>query len=126
MKLVFDASVIVDHLRTKKLSSVFVDAWKSYDGVISLVTVAELYSGRSVQQSGKARGELEEVLSGLDIASPDLETVKLVGKLRARHQLSLGDAFAAALALELNVPIAAFDQKAFSRVDNLRLYPAVA
>ncbi|MBI3342868.1 PIN domain-containing protein [Candidatus Gottesmanbacteria bacterium] len=123
MKLVFDASVVVDYLRTKKLSTVFVDAWKSYDGVISLVTVAELYSGRSVQQSGKARDELEEVLSGLDVVSPELKAVKLVGELRARYQLSLGDAFVAALALELDAPVAALDQKAFSRVKNLRLYP---
>lgn len=123
MKLVFDSSVVVDHLRTKKLSTTFFEAWKSYDIVLSLITVAELYSGTSVQLPGQARSELEDILSGADVITPSLDTAKRVGNLRSHYQLSLGDAFVAALALEFDVPVVALDRKAFTRVKGLRLYP---
>lgn len=122
MKLVLDSSVIIDHLRTKKLSTIFFEAWQWHDLVISLVTVAELYSGKSVQSPGTARDELEDILTGVDIVSPTLETAKLVGDLRARYQLSLGDAFVAALALELKISVATLDRKAFGRIKDLRFY----
>lgn len=122
MKLVLDSSLVIDHLRIKKLSTTFYETWKSHDFVMSLVTVAELYSGKSVQPPGSAREELEDILSGLQIVTPTLETVKLVGDLRAQYQLSLGDAFVAALAIEMKLPLVTLDAKDFKKVKEITLY----
>ena len=122
MKLVLDSSLVIDHLRIKKLSTAFFETWKSHDFVMSLVTVAELYSGKSVQPPGPAREELEDILSGLHIVTPTVKTVKLVGDLRARYQLSLGDAFVAALALEMKLPVLTLDTKDFKQVKDITLY----
>ncbi len=122
MKLVLDSSIVIDHLRTKKLSTAFFDAWNSHDFMISLVTVAELYSGKSVQSPGPARRELEDILSGIEVVSLTLTTVKRVGDLRARYQLSLGDAFVAVLAIEQQSQVLTLDRKDFEKVKEITLY----
>lgn len=122
MRLILDSSLVIDHLRIKKLSSVFFKTWKEHDLAISLITVAELYSGKSVQTLGAPREELEDILAGIQIVTPTIETVKLAGGLRARYQLSLGDALVAALAIEEKLPILTLDTKAFGKIKEIKLY----
>lgn len=124
MKYVLDASVIIDYLRTKRLDNPFFALRPTHDFTISLITLAELYSGRSAHEGGSVQRLLEDILGGVEIVTPTQETAKHAGKLRSDYQLSLGDAFVAALALELGLPIVALDRKAFARINNLQLYPA--
>lgn len=125
MQVTIDTSLIIDYLRRSKdaSKSPFVRIRDKTSMTVSLVTVAELYAGKSAQAGGIQRHLLDELLTGVDIVTPTLETAKTVGRLRWEHQLSLGDAFVAALALELDVPVVALDRKAFTRVKSLRLYP---
>lgn len=122
MKVIVDTSVIVDFLRTKSLQSVYVKVKKNSDVIFSLITVAELYSGKSVQEEGLERKTLEKIIHGAEIGIPDLQFAERVGKLRARYKVSLADAFIAVLALDYNVPLATLDKKAFGKIKGLKLY----
>lgn len=126
MKVILDASIVIDFLRrntTKEIFSRKVIARE--DLVISLVTVAELYSGKSAQREGKAKDLLEKIIGTTEIIIPILDDAKKVGKLRDFYQLSLGDAFIAELAIRKNYPLATLDKKAFRKIKGLRLYPLV-
>lgn len=123
MKYVLDASVIIDYLRTKRSDNPFIVLRPNHDFALSPVTLAELYSGKSAHEGGSVQRLLEDILSGVEVVISNQESAKRVGKLRWQYQLSLGDAFVAALALELDVPVVTLDRKAFTRVKGLRLYP---
>lgn len=123
MKVVIDTSVIIDYLRTKDLQSLFVRIEETHEIVLSLITVAELYSGRSVQKEGQDKKTLNGIVDGAEIIIPDLTAVKSVGRLRAEYHLSLGDAFIAALALDLNVPLATLNVRDFKQIDGLKMLP---
>lgn len=122
MKYVLDVSVIIDYLRTKRSDNPFFSLRPTNDFVLSLVTLAELYSGKSAHEGGSVQRLLEDILSGVEVVISNQESAKRAGKLRSDYQLSLGDAFVAALALEMDLRLVTLDRKAFSRVKSLRLY----
>lgn len=86
------------------------------------VTVAEVFSGASAQKGGKQNREWETILSGIEVRGVDIETARVVGKIKNTHRLSLGDAFVAALAVELNLPLATLDSGDFKKIKGLKLY----
>ena len=90
--------------------------------IISLITIAELYSGKSAKKE-KQKEIIEKILESLEIIIPDIKIAKEAGKLRAEYHLSLGDAFIAALALDLNVPLATLDVRDFNQIDGLKMLP---
>ena len=122
MKYVLDASVIIDYLRTKRSDNPFYVLRPTHDFILSLITLTELYSGKSAHEGGSIQNLLEDILGGVEIVIPTRDTAKRAGKLRSDYQLSLGDAFVAALALERNIAVVTFDRKAFGKIKELRLY----
>lgn len=124
MKLILDASAVIDFLRRKdKFNSVYMRAvYEKFEFVMSAVTVAEVFSGRSVQTGGKQNQEWETILSGVEVVGVDMETARRVGKIRNSYGLSLGDAFVAALAVEQNLPLLTLDSRAFKKIPGLKLY----
>lgn len=126
MKVVVDADVIIDHLRRRGTENTLYNRLVELQEqlVMSLVTVAEVYSGKSAQVGGNQREILEEMMGGIEIITPALETAKSVGKLKSEYNhLLLGDAFVAVLALELSLPLATFNVREFRKVKSLILYP---
>lgn len=122
MKVVIDSSVIIDFLRKASREKSFArKVIEDEDIVMSLVSVAELYSGKSVQQEGPAKDLLEKILETAEVVYPGFDDAIKVGSLRAKYQLSLGDAFVAALALDLNVPLATLDVSDFKRINGLKV-----
>lgn len=123
MTVVVDTAVIIDYLRTNSETCLFLQLVKQeYQLAASIITPAELFSGKTAQSSGKQRQLIEQVIGGLQLISPTLNTARLAGELRFTYQLSLADAFIAALALEISAPLATLDQKAFGKIKNLHLY----
>ena len=122
MKIVADTTILIDILRSKEPEkSFFYRLNKENDITISFITVAELFSGKSAQ-SKPGREKLKSLLEGIKINIPDINDAFKAGELKYDYRLALPDAFIAALALKLNLPIASFDQKAFKRVKNLKFY----
>lgn len=123
MKVVIDSSVIIDFLRKDSREKSFAQkVIEDEDIVLSLVTVAELYSGKSVQQEGQAKDLLEKIIETAEVVYPGFDDAIKVGSLRAKYQLSLGDAFVAALALDLNLPLVTLDKKAFEKITEVKIY----
>ncbi|OGY18059.1 MAG: hypothetical protein A2784_05095 [Candidatus Chisholmbacteria bacterium RIFCSPHIGHO2_01_FULL_48_12] len=124
MRLIIDASVIVDYLRQRgKSGLMFLKLVENGEGlVISSVTVAELYAGKSAQKGGSQRERLDEMVAGMEVVMPDGEMAKRVGQAKYEWGLSLADAFVAALALQENLPLATLDRKAFAFIKELKFY----
>src|SRR3989338_97813 len=122
MRIVADTSVLIDFLRAKEADkSLFYQLNQENYLIISLITVAESYSGKSAQtKSGKTR--LNTVFEGREIKIPDMEDAIRAGEIRYGYQLGIMDAFIASLALKLNIPLITLDQKAFSRIKNLKQF----
>lgn len=128
MKVVIDTSIIIDYLRRHHdhSKSLFIQFSKTGIIVLSTVTVAELYSGKSAQEKGAQRKFIDELIEGGEVIAPSLKTAKIVGMLRARYQLSLGDAFVAAVAIEEKLPVFTIDTKAFGNIKEINLYKSKA
>lgn len=122
MKMIVDTAVFVDFLRTKNLQSLFVQIKNTHQIIVSLITIAELYSGKNVQRDGPEMAEMETIIQGVEVVIPDVNVAKAVGKLRAEYDLSLADAFIAALAIESDLPLATLNKKDFAKVNELTLY----
>lgn len=123
MQIVIDTSVVIDFLRRRDAEkSVFARFSGKIKGLISLVTVAELYAGKSVQDDPEKKKRVETMLTGVEINIPTLDTARQTGTLRAKYQLSLADAFIAALAIESGLPLATFNKKDFAKVKELELF----
>jgi len=116
MKAVIDASVVIHWLRTGD------DLLEPIDGVISTVTVAELFGGASAQAGGRQRDKILQVLGGWVQVKPTTESAILAGELKYKYKLSLGDAFVAALAVDQNLPLLTLDFRAFRKIKSLKLY----
>jgi len=122
-EILLDSSVLIDFLRRKdKKKSLLIKIIDvGYSPTISLITHAELFAGRNVWRSKKAKKELEEMLSGLKIIAFDEKTSQLAGKLRARYQISLADAFIAACAIEKKLPLSTLNVRDFKQIKGIKI-----
>mgnify|MGYP001575620405 CR=1 FL=1 len=123
MKVVVDTSIIVDFLRRQTDSdSYYIQLKQKEVVVISLITVAELYSGRSAYEA-KQNQYIQNIVHTAEVVIPTQETAKMAGRLRLDYSLSLADAFIAALALDLNVPLATLNVRDLKQIDGLKMLP---
>lgn len=124
-----DTSVIIDYLRGKKDS---VTLLNNIEGELfsSYICLAELFEGvyrvRDVEEMGKVVTNFFSTLSG--IYSIDWAIAKKFGEIRADLKkkgkiIEDLDLLLAATCLVHNLTLITFNQKHFSRIDNLRLYP---
>ena len=121
MVIVVDTSVLIDFLRQpQKQGCLFLQLAKKYDLAVSFITIAELYSGKSSQNQEGIK-ILETLLSGVAVHFPDGELLKEAGTLRCAYNLSLADAFIAALALRLKIPLSTLNTKDFLKIKDLTL-----
>ena len=121
MVVAVDTSVFIDFLRRpQKQSCLFLQLAKKYDIAVSFITIAELYSGKS-SQTAEGRKILETILSGVAVHFPDKELLKEAGNLRCAYNLSLADAFIAALALRLGISLSTLNTKDFVKIKELKL-----
>lgn len=123
-KLLLDTSVIIDFLRIKnKSESLFYKlALEDSKFSVSIVTHNELYAGKSVWESEKARQELKLVFEGIEVVGLTEKISVNSGKIRALYNLDLIDSIIAATAIELNRPLVSLNKKHFSKVKNLKLF----
>ncbi|MDP4010676.1 MAG: PIN domain-containing protein [Candidatus Roizmanbacteria bacterium] len=84
----------------------------------SLITVGEIYSGKSSPEHE------EEIIRLFDMSSMtviDYELLKSAGEIRRTTHISLIDAIISATALELDLPVATLNVKDFEKVDGLKI-----
>jgi len=123
MRIVSDTSILIDFLRTKlPEESIYYKLIQENYLIISIITVAELFSGKSAQTK-KGKEKLNDLFKGIEIRIPYMEDAVRAGEIRYKHQLSMADAMVAALALKLNLPLVTLDQKSFERFKSLDIFP---
>jgi tRNA(fMet)-specific endonuclease VapC len=127
MKVLIDTSILIDFLRAKnKEKTYYYQSVKhGVKPVISLITYAELYAGRSVWEKKQAKKELEILLSGIKIAFPTENTAKEAGRIRAKTSILLYDAIIASTALSLKIPLFTFNKKDFLPIKGLSFYEKI-
>lgn len=125
-EVVVDTSVLIDFLRSdKKPESFFFQLVESELKLyISIITHSELFSGKSVWESRKAKKELNILLSGLEVIPLGENQSRLAGQIRAEASIDLIDAIIAATALVQDAYLATLNLKDFDKVDSLQLYPS--
>lgn len=122
-KVLVDTSVLIEFLRVKTKETIYEKILaKRRQPVVSFITPAELWAGRSVWENKKKAELLGTLLSGIEIVFPALATLKLSGKLKVKYQISLLDAFIAAAAIEKGLPLITLNLKDFKKIKELKLW----
>ncbi len=121
--LLLDTSVIIDFLRIgDKSESIFYNLIsKDINLFSSILTHAELYSGRSVWEKRVAYEELGIIFEGVEIVGVTKKISMEAGKIRAKYDLDLIDSIIASTAIQLDLPLVSLNFKDFSKVEGLEL-----
>lgn len=123
--VILDTSIIIDHLRVhQKNASLlrrFLSDHPDEECLLSVVSVSELYAGKSVARSEEEQ-EVLTTISPFTIIPYDYEVAVFTGKLmRTRRGLTLPDAAIAATALIRGGSLFTLNVKDFSPIQGLTL-----
>ena len=125
-KLLVDTSVIIDFLRSLDKEKTLYYQLSQNELYISLLTHTELFGGRSVWESKKARNALVDIFTGVTIISLTEEISEMAGKIKAyNHDRSLLDCIIAATSLCNNLELATLNVKDFEHIKKLELFSEV-
>lgn len=123
--MLIDSSLIIDFLRRKNKSECWFYSLVTGDKqlMVSVITQAELYAGKSVWEKKRARDELGLIFSALKILPLSEDIAISAGKIRAVYGIDLIDSIIAATAISKSAPLATMDYKHFKPIANLKLAP---
>ena len=121
--MLIDSSLIIDFLRRKDKQGSWFHSLVSGDKplMVSVITQAELYAGKSVWEKKRARDELGLIFSALRILPLSEEIAISAGKIRAVYGVDLIDSIIVATAISKSVSLATLNQKHFKSIVNLKL-----
>ena len=115
-----DSDVIIDLLRGVEGSKRFLLKLFESRVFISVLTVAEIMSGRETKQISK-RERILRFLENFEIIPLDYETSMLAGEIRRDYNISMADSIIAASALKNSLAIVTYNTKHFERIPNLEV-----
>lgn len=124
IRVLVNTSIVIDYLRVKikEQTPYALATEKEITPVISLVTYAELFSGKSVWEKSEARQNLEQLLVGLQIVTVDQAVAQEAGRIKALYNIALFDAFIAATALDQHIPLFTLNKSHFEKIKSLTFY----
>lgn|SRR3989338_203912 len=124
--VIIDTSIIIDHFRrpagVETVLKRFVKNFPKELVVISMITIQELYEGKSTGKAEIVR-YLLTVLASFKILNYSYETAKLAGELirDSKKPLEFADAAIAATAIVNGGKLLTLNRKDFSEIENLEL-----
>lgn len=122
MGTLIDTSVIIDFLRRpNKKECWFYTLSLKHSLAISIITHAELYSGKSIWKSSKNKKYLDTIISKLDIINLDIPISTLGGRIKSNLNTGLLDCIIAASAINNHLKLATLNTKDFQGIKNLKL-----
>lgn len=125
-KLLIDTSVIIDFLRLmrlKKNETSLLAELSSSDLYASILTHAEVFSGKSIWEKEDNKKIVMMVFSGIQIVPLTLEISEYAGRIKAFHQnISLIDCIIATTAIQENLEMVTLNIKHFKSIEKLRLF----
>lgn len=123
-KVLIDSDIVIDFLRgyNFRLKDFFKKIRdKEIIGLISLISIVELYSGTDIKNKSKLE-LLEKLLFSLEVTDFDLESAKLAGQWRLRYKLGIPDSLIAVTCFIEKAKLFTFNQKHFKKIKEVRLY----
>ena len=124
MKLLLDISVIIDFLRKRnKNETLFARLIApKHEFYMSILTYAELFSGKSVWENKALLNDLNELCSDFHIQSIDRTVAQKAGAIRAHLHTDLIDSIIAATAIENRCELVTLNVKDFAKIPHLKLF----
>ena len=121
--ILLDSSVIIDFLRVKDKTKTWFYKLNSESQPlgISIISLTELYAGKSTWEKPAAKIEIDIIISGLQIISLTHDISISAGKLRADFNINALDAIVAQTAITSNSPLATLNSKHFKNIPHLKL-----
>jgi len=122
MRVLVDTDIYVDFLRNfKESKKVFEDIKnEKIIGFFSVITEAELFSGKECEYPEKRRS-VEELLSLTNRIKLDHSIAKKAGEIRRIYEIPLMDAMIAASAIVLDMTLYSKNVKHFEKIKELKL-----
>lgn len=123
--VILDTSIIIDHLRSSAKTTRLTKLAKKHhkeELAISVLSVQELYEGKSTRNKKKERALLS-IISPLRILQYNYEIAKTAGKIArdSAHLMELADAAIAATCILNNASLATLNEKDFRGVKGIEL-----
>ncbi len=123
--VIVDTSVIIDHLRRSAEDSVLIKLFENHAGqifAVSVVTVQELYEGRSTRDEMK-ENRLLATLGSFEILPYNAEIAKMAGKIARdlANPIDFADAAIAATVIANNGELFTLNEKHFKDISGLEL-----
>lgn len=121
--IVLDTSVVIDFLRQKNSAETWLKqiASQGYQLLLPTLVLAELYSGKQIWRLASAKARLDEFVELCTTVDFSPRAAVLSGKIRVEHELGMIDACIAAVAIQVNSPLATLNRRHFEKVENLNL-----
>lgn len=121
--ILVDSSILIDFLRQEnKKDTLFFNLTQNYNQIfISIITHAELHSGRGIWEKSKVRFELKKLLEGIEILPLKVDISEKAGKIRAKYGINLLDAIIAATAILTKLDFVTLNIKDFKMIRGLKL-----
>jgi tRNA(fMet)-specific endonuclease VapC len=127
---VVDTDVISFLFKSHPLASAYQTILAGKPLAVSLITIAEIEYGMEVKNWGANRRELmRRFLGRFTLLLPDAETARRWARIKAACEkkgrpITFADAWIAAAALQLNVPLATHNASDYAVVDDLIILTA--
>lgn len=121
--ILIDSSILIDFLRQEnKKDTIFFNLGQNYNQIfISIITHAELYSGRSIWEKPKVRNELKKLLEGIEILPLKVDISEKAGQIRAKYGINLLDAIIASTAILAELDLVTLNIKDFKMIKGLKI-----
>lgn len=121
-KYLIDTNILITHLRKPEL----VDAGlfkiiKENSGCISILTTAELFSGKSTTNKSIVM-DIHSLLNYFKVIPIDQNIATTGGIIRRDYNITLIDALIASTAIEYNLALVTLNYKDFDKISNLELF----
>jgi predicted nucleic acid-binding protein len=122
MKVVFDTTIIIDHLRNVKQATELVRKVKDKEiiGYVSTLTEAELFAGKD-SANKKKRFLLSELISLFTKIHMDNEISKKAGEFKRKYNVSLDDCIIAATAAIQNAKLWTKNLEDFQKIKEIEV-----
>jgi predicted nucleic acid-binding protein len=129
---VVDTDVVSFLFKTHTLAPVYQTILAGRSLAVSLITIAEIEYGMEAKNWGAGRRDLmRRYLARFTVLSPDTETARVWARVKNAcdkkgRPIAFADAWIAAAAVQLNVPLVTHNASDYQAVENLIVLTALA
>jgi predicted nucleic acid-binding protein len=128
-RIVVDTSVLIDYLRQQnKAGTVFHQVFtnKTYQACIALVTMTELWAGKSMANI-ETETRVSELIKHCEVLFPNEQIAQSAGRLlrESNYEMDFADAEIAATSVVEMLPLLTLNVKHFRAIKELRLFDGV-